>query len=629
MINKTAPEGNVPLYLFRSGKNSHSYEYMGVHNTVKDGKACTVCRVWAPNAQAVAITGDFCEWDPEKYPLTKIDDAVWEGYTDEPLKEFDAYKLVITAEDGTVTYKSDPYAFHAETRPGTASRYYDISGYKWNDGRWFEHKKKYPHYNQPVNIYEMHAGSWRKYADGSVFSYDKLGDELIPYVQEMGFTHIELMPLTEYPFDASWGYQVTGYFAPTSRYGTPKDFMAFVDKLHQAGIGVILDWVPAHFPKDGYGLYMFDGAPCYEDPNPRRGEHKEWGTMVFNYGMKEVESFLISSAMFWVDRYHVDGLRVDAVASMLYLDYNRKDGEWEQNVKGGKENLEAIAFLQKLNTAILGKYPHKMMIAEESTAWPKVTKSPEEDGLGFTFKWNMGWMHDFLEYMKLDPYFRKFNHNKMTFGITYCTSENFILVLSHDEVVHLKCSMINKMPGEYEDKFANLKVGYTFMLGHPGKKLLFMGQDFGQFHEWDEKVSLDWYLTKEPFHADLQNYVKGLLTLYHKYPALYRLDEEYDGFQWINANDGDRSIFSFIRRDETQKKNLLFICNFTPVDRDDYRVGVPKRGTYTLLLDQEHGYYKRGDKISHYRSIKSECDGQPYSFAYPLPAYGTAVFRFS
>ena len=363
MINKTAPEGNVPLYLFRSGKNSHSYEYMGVHNTVKDGKACTVCRVWAPNAQAVAITGDFCEWDPKKYPLTKIDDAVWEGYTDEPLKEFDAYKLVITAKDGTVTYKADPYAFHAETRPGTASRYYDISGYKWNDGRWFEHKKKYPHYNQPVNIYEMHAGSWRKYADGNAFSYDKLGDELIPYVQEMGFTHIELMPLTEYPFDASWGYQVTGYFAPTSRYGTPKDFMRFIDRCHQAGIGVIMDWVPGHFPRDKAGLAKFDGMPCYEYADPRKGEHKEWGTLVFDYGRTEVISFLMSSALFWVKEYHIDGLRVDAVASMLYLDYNRKDGEWIPNKNGGKENLEAIAFLQRLNEAIFAEVPEVMMIA--------------------------------------------------------------------------------------------------------------------------------------------------------------------------------------------------------------------------------------------------------------------------
>ena len=542
------------------------------------------------------------------------------------------YKFAITTHTGTILFKADPYAFSAEYRPGTASVTADIRGFKWNDSKWMESRAGTDPVKAPISIYEVHLGSWKKKnrpeKDG-YYTYMEAAHELADYVLEMGYTHVELMGIAEHPYDGSWGYQVTGYFAPTSRYGTPTEFMYFVNYLHKKGIGVILDWVPAHFPKDAHGLADFDGQALYEYADPRKGEHPDWGTKVFDYAKNEVSNFLIANALYWLDEYHIDGLRVDAVASMLYLDYGRQDGQWVPNKYGDNKNLEAIEFFKHLNSVIRGRKDGAIIIAEESTAWPKVTKSPEEDGLGFTFKWNMGWMHDFLEYMKLDPYFRKFNHNKMTFGITYCTSENFILVLSHDEVVHLKCSMINKMPGEYEDKFANLKVGYTFMLGHPGKKLLFMGQDFGQFHEWDEKVSLDWYLTKEPFHADLQNYVKGLLTLYHKYPALYRLDEEYDGFQWINANDGDRSIFSFIRRDETQKKNLLFICNFTPVDRDDYRVGVPKRGTYTLLLDQEHGYYKRGDKISHYRSIKSECDGQPYSFAYPLPAYGTAVFRFS
>ena len=542
------------------------------------------------------------------------------------------YKFAITTHTGTILFKADPYAFSAEYRPGTPSVTADIRGFKWNDSKWMESRAGTDPVKAPISIYEVHLGSWKKKnrpeKDG-YYTYMEAAHELADYVLEMGYTHVELMGIAEHPYDGSWGYQVTGYFAPTSRYGTPAEFMYFVNYLHKKGIGVILDWVPAHFPKDAHGLADFDGQALYEYADPRKGEHPDWGTKVFDYAKNEVSNFLIANALYWLDEYHIDGLRVDAVASMLYLDYGRQDGQWVPNKYGDNKNLEAIEFFKHLNSVIRGRKDGAIIIAEESTAWPKVTKSPEEDGLGFTFKWNMGWMHDFLEYMKLDPYFRKFNHNKMTFGITYCTSENFILVLSHDEVVHLKCSMINKMPGEYEDKFANLKVGYTFMLGHPGKKLLFMGQDFGQFHEWDEKVSLDWYLTKEPFHADLQNYVKGLLTLYHKYPALYRLDEEYDGFQWINANDGDRSIFSFIRRDETQKKNLLFICNFTPVDRDDYRVGVPKRGTYTLLLDQEHGYYKRGDKISHYRSIKSECDGQPYSFAYPLPAYGTAVFRFS
>jgi len=542
------------------------------------------------------------------------------------------YKFAITTHTGTILFKADPYAFSAEYRPGTASVTADIRGFKWNDSKWMESRAGTDPVKAPISIYEVHLGSWKKKnrpeKDG-YYTYMEAAHELADYVLEMGYTHVELMGIAEHPYDGSWGYQVTGYFAPTSRYGTPAEFMYFVNYLHKKGIGVILDWVPAHFPKDAHGLADFDGQALYEYADPRKGEHPDWGTKVFDYAKNEVSNFLIANALYWLDEYHIDGLRVDAVSSMLYLDYGRQDGQWVPNKYGDNKNLEAIEFFKHLNSVIRGRKDGAIIIAEESTAWPNVTKSPEEDGLGFTFKWNMGWMHDFLEYMKLDPYFRKFNHNKMTFGITYCTSENFILVLSHDEVVHLKCSMINKMPGEYEDKFANLKVGYTFMLGHPGKKLLFMGQDFGQFHEWDEKVSLDWYLTKEPFHADLQNYVKGLLTLYHKYPALYRLDEEYDGFQWINANDGDRSIFSFIRRDETQKKNLLFICNFTPVDRDDYRVGVPKRGTYTLLLDQEHGYYKRGDKISHYRSIKSECDGQPYSFAYPLPAYGTAVFRFS
>ena len=622
-----ANENDFPLYLFHQGKNAEAGKFFGAHAFKRGRGSYHRFRVWAPTAKSVSVIGEFNQWDRTQNPMEKISDTVWEVVIPK-LKQFDLYKYSIETQNGQILEKSDPYAVHFETRPGTASKLFE-SSYQWEDAAWMQQRKKWIPYKEPMNIYEVHLGSW-KHKEGEQFpSYLKFVTEIIPYLKKMSYTHVEFMPLTEYPFDGSWGYQVTGYFAPTSRHGTPDDFRKMVDLFHQANIGVILDWVPAHFPKDAHGLADFDGQALYEYADPRKGEHPDWGTKVFDYAKNEVSNFLIANALYWLDEYHIDGLRVDAVASMLYLDYGRQDGQWVPNKYGDNKNLEAIEFFKHLNSVIRGRKDGAIIIAEESTAWPNVTKSPEEDGLGFTFKWNMGWMHDFLEYMKLDPYFRKFNHNKMTFGITYCTSENFILVLSHDEVVHLKCSMINKMPGEYEDKFANLKVGYTFMLGHPGKKLLFMGQDFGQFHEWDEKVSLDWYLTKEPFHADLQNYVKGLLTLYHKYPALYRLDEEYDGFQWINANDGDRSIFSFIRRDETQKKNLLFICNFTPVDRDDYRVGVPKRGTYTLLLDQEHGYYKRGDKISHYRSIKSECDGQPYSFAYPLPAYGTAVFRFS
>ena len=624
--------GELDRYLFGEGRHYQLYHKLGAHPYKYRGQDGYYFAVWAPHAAAVSLVGDFNAWNPDATPMKPVaDSGIYELFVP-GLGVGQLYKFAITTHTGTILFKADPYAFSAEYRPGTASVTADIRGFKWNDSKWMESRAGTDPVKAPISIYEVHLGSWKKKnrpeKDG-YYTYMEAAHELADYVLEMGYTHVELMGIAEHPYDGSWGYQVTGYFAPTSRYGTPAEFMYFVNYLHKKGIGVILDWVPAHFPKDAHGLADFDGQALYEYADPRKGEHPDWGTKVFDYAKNEVSNFLIANALYWLDEYHIDGLRVDAVASMLYLDYGRQDGQWVPNKYGDNKNLEAIEFFKHLNSVIRGRKDGAIIIAEESTAWPNVTKSPEEDGLGFTFKWNMGWMHDFLEYMKLDPYFRKFNHNKMTFGITYCTSENFILVLSHDEVVHLKCSMINKMPGEYEDKFANLKVGYTFMLGHPGKKLLFMGQDFGQFHEWDEKVSLDWYLTKEPFHADLQNYVKGLLTLYHKYPALYRLDEEYDGFQWINANDGDRSIFSFIRRDETQKKNLLFICNFTPVDRDDYRVGVPKRGTYTLLLDQEHGYYKRGDKISHYRSIKSECDGQPYSFAYPLPAYGTAVFRFS
>ena len=624
--------GELDRYLFGEGRHYQLYHKLGAHPYTYRGQDGYYFAVWAPHAAAVSLVGDFNAWNPDATPMKPVaDSGIYELFVP-GLGVGQLYKFAITTHTGTILFKADPYAFSAEYRPGTASVTADIRGFKWNDSKWMESRAGTDPVKAPISIYEVHLGSWKKKnrpeKDG-YYTYMEAAHELADYVLEMGYTHVELMGIAEHPYDGSWGYQVTGYFAPTSRYGTPTEFMYFVNYLHKKGIGVILDWVPAHFPKDAHGLADFDGQALYEYADPRKGEHPDWGTKVFDYAKNEVSNFLIANALYWLDEYHIDGLRVDAVASMLYLDYGRQDGQWVPNKYGDNKNLEAIEFFKHLNSVIRGRKDGAIIIAEESTAWPNVTKSPEEDGLGFTFKWNMGWMHDFLEYMKLDPYFRKFNHNKMTFGITYCTSENFILVLSHDEVVHLKCSMINKMPGEYEDKFANLKVGYTFMLGHPGKKLLFMGQDFGQFHEWDEKVSLDWYLTKEPFHADLQNYVKGLLTLYHKYPALYRLYEEYDGFQWINANDGDRSIFSFIRRDETQKKNLLFICNFTPVDRDDYRVGVPKRGTYTLLLDQEHGYYKRGDKISHYRSIKSECDGQPYSFAYPLPAYGTAVFRFS
>ena len=619
-------------YLFGQGTHYKIFEKLGAHPRTYGGKPGMYFAVWAPHAKSVGVVGDFNGWDPEASPMKPLEDSgIYEAFIP-GLGTGELYKFAITTKDDKILFKADPYAFSAEFRPGTASITTDISGFSWSDEKWMEKRKHTEPEKAPMAIYEVHLGSWRKASrpekDG-YYTYKEAAHELADYVVKMGYTHVELMGIAEHPYDGSWGYQVTGYYAPTSRYGGPKDFMYFVNYLHKKGIGVILDWVPAHFPKDAHGLADFDGEPLYEYADPRKGEHPDWGTKVFDYGKNEVKNFLIANALYWVENFHVDGLRVDAVASMLYLDYGRSDGNWVPNQYGENKNLEAIEFFRHLNSVLTGHMTGAIMIAEESTAWPGVTKAPEEGGLGFTFKWNMGWMHDFLEYMKLDPYFRKFNHNKMTFGITYATSENYILTLSHDEVVHLKCSMINKMPGFPDDKFANLKAGYTFMMGHPGKKLLFMGQDFGQYHEWDEKTALDWYLAEEPQHRDLLKYYSDLLHIYQKYPALYRLDSDWNGFQWINANDGDRSIFSFIRRDETQKKNLLFICNFTPVDRDDYRVGVPKRGTYTLLLDQEHGYYKRGDKISHYRSIKSECDGQPYSFAYPLPAYGTAVFRFS
>lgn len=618
-------------YLFGQGTHYKIFEKLGAHPKTYKGKAGMYFAVWAPHAKAVGVVGDFNGWDPDAAPMSPLaDSGIYEAFIP-GVGLGELYKFAITTQEGMILFKADPYAVHAEFRPGTASITEDINGFKWDDAAWMETRKKADPVKSPMAIYEVHLGSWRKKdrpQKEGYYTYMEAAHELADYVKKMGYTHVELMGIAEHPYDGSWGYQVTGYYAPTSRYGTPKEFMYFVNYLHKKGIGIILDWVPAHFPKDAHGLADFDGQPLYEYADPRKGEHPDWGTKVFDYSKNEVKNFLIANALYWVENFHVDGLRVDAVASMLYLDYGRSDGNWVPNKYGENKNLEAIEFFRHLNSVLTGHLTGAMMIAEESTAWPGVTKPPEEGGLGFTFKWNMGWMHDFLEYMKLDPYFRKYNHNRMTFSLTYFNSENYILVLSHDEVVHLKCSMINKMPGLGEDKFSNLKAGYTFMLGHPGKKLLFMGQDFGQLHEWDEKKALDWYLAEEPLHENLQRYVRSLLTLYRKYPCLSRLDSDPEGFQWINANDGDRSIFSFIRRDETKKKNLLFIINFTPVAREHYRVGVPKRGNFTLVLDSGHGFYEKGDDVHVYRSKKGECDGQPFSFAYPLPAYGAAVFRF-
>ena len=616
---------DLPIYLFRQGNNMEAYRYFGAHLCEQDGQAGVVFRVWAPHAKAVSVVGDFNSWEPAANPMQKIDDGIWEGFVP-GMKQYDVYKFCVTTPSDEQIFKADPYAFHAETRPANGSKVYDIGGYAWGDAEWEAGQKKKDTINGPMLIYELHAGSWKMKADGVPYNYAELADELIPYIQEMGYTHVELLPITEYPFDGSWGYQVTGYFAPTSRYGTPHDFMAFVDKLHRAGIGVILDWVPAHFPKDGYGLYMFDGAPCYEDPNPRRGEHKEWGTMVFNYGMPEVQSFLISSALFWVEQYHVDGLRVDAVASMLYLDYNRRDGEWEQNVNGGKENLEAIAFLQKCNSTVLGRYPHKMMIAEESTAWPLVTKPAADGGLGFNFKWNMGWMNDMLSYMKTDPLFRAGNHGKVTFSFFYAFSENFVLPISHDEVVHGKCSLINKMPGDYEQKFANLRTFYGYMTAHPGKKLLFMGQEFGQFIEWDENKPLDWMLLGYDKHRQLQAYVKDLNAFYRETPAMWEIDYSWEGFQWIVPDDNQQSVIAFLRRD-AKGKMVMVVCNFNPVLREGYEMGVPNAGSYKEVLNSDDPKYG-GSGVTNgtVRSRKGAMHGFEQHVSLTLPPLSTLYF---
>ena len=619
-------------YLFGEGTHYEIYNKLGAHPKTFNGKTGYYFAVWAPHAASVSVVGDFNNWDPDACPMQVLETSgIYERFIP-GIKPGELYKFAITTQTGKVIFKADPFAQYAEYRPGTASITAFNDTFRWTDGTWIQKRESTNPCEAAMSIYEVHLGSWKKKnrpeKDG-YYTYKEAAAELAAYVKEMGYTHIELMGIAEHPYDGSWGYQVTGYYAPTSRYGTPDEFKYFVNYMHKKGIGVILDWVPAHFPRDAHGLADFDGQPLFEYADPRKGEHPDWGTKVFDYEKHEVSNFLIANALYWIEQFHVDGLRVDAVASMLYLDYGRKDGEWVPNCYGGNQNLEAIEFFRHLNSIVAQRVHGAMVIAEESTAWPLVTHDPKEGGLGFTFKWNMGWMHDFLEYMKLDPYFRKFNHHKMTFGLTYFNSENFILVLSHDEVVHLKCSMLNKMPGLFGDKFANLKAGYTFMLGHPGKKLLFMGQDFGQLHEWDEKVSLDWHLTEEDLHKDLQNYVRDLLHIYQKHPALYESDDDWDGFSWINANDGDRSIYSFVRYAKNHKKSLLFVCNFTPVARPDYRVGVPKRGNYTLILDNEHGAYKTGEKAPVFKAVKSECDGQPYSVALPLSAYGTAILRFS
>ena len=629
--------GELDQYLFGQATHYDIYKKLGAHPVTQNGKSGTYFAVWAPNAEDVSVVGEFNDWDPERHPMKKIGPiGVWETFV-AGAEVGDLYKFCIRAMDGRLLYKADPYANWSEMRPGNASRIADITGFKWGDAAWLKKRKETDPRRAALSIYEVHPGSWKKHpaSDGDpdgFYSYRELAHELADYVKRMGYTHVELMGIAEHPFDGSWGYQVTGYYAPTARFGSPKEFKYLVNYLHKNKIGVILDWVPAHFPKDAHGLAEFDGTCIYEHSDPRQGEHPDWGTKIFNYGKNEVKNFLIANALYWIEEFHVDGLRVDAVASMLYLDYGKKDGQWIANKYGGNENLEAIEFFKHLNTLILGRNKGTMMIAEESTAWPKVTGDVEkENGLGFTFKWNMGWMHDFLEYMKLDPYFRKFNHNKMTFSMTYAFSEEYILVLSHDEVVHLKCSMINKMPGEYDDKFENLKAGYSFMMGHPGKKLLFMGQEFGQFQEWSEARELDWYLLREARHQQLQDYVRDLQMMYKKYPALYADANGYDGFQWINADDADRSIYSFIRWSPTKRNNLLFVCNFTPVERKDYWVGVPQKKQCKLILSSADPAYGGQHHVDNpvFKPVKGECDGQPYHVAYPLAPYEVAILAFN
>lgn len=622
---------DLDQYLFGQGTNYEVYKKLGAHPTTYRRKKGVYFAVWAPNAQSVSVIGEFNDWEEEANPMEKVGPiGVYEVFVP-GAKIGQLYKFFIVGAHGEKLYKADPYANEAELRPGTASRITDITDYKWKDATWIKNREKFDEQVEPMAIYEVHPGSWKKDFKGpddedGFYDYKRMAKELVAYVKDMGYTHVELMGILEHPFDGSWGYQVVGYYAPTSRYGTPQDFMYLVDAFHKAGIGVILDWVPAHFPKDAHGLAMFDGTPLYEYADPRLGEHPDWGTKVFDYSKTEVVNFLIANALFWVEKYHIDGLRVDAVASMLYLDYGREDGQWVPNKYGGNENLEAIEFFKHLSSVMNYRNPRAYIIAEESTAWPKVTMSPKDGGLGFSYKWNMGWMHDFLEYTKLDPLFKKGNHNKMTFGLTYAFSENFILVLSHDEVVHLKCSMINKMPGYPQDKFKNLKTAYTFMLGHPGRKLLFMGQEFAQLQEWSEARSLDWYLLDEPEHKDMQEYVKKLLHLYKEYPALYTETKGYGAFEWINANDCERSIFSFIRKttEADYKNSIGFVCNFTPMERSDYVVGVPKAGTYKRLVTTETGE----KQVVSYRAKKGECDGRPYRLEIPLRPYESVVFEF-
>ena len=610
------------LEQFSLGKLKNAYDVFGSFLN----KDKTLFRVWAPNACSVSVVGDFNGWNDQKNYMMNIGYGVWETEIAD-IDKFTTYKYAVKGQDGRVVLKADPYARHFETAPANASKVYS-DNYRWKDKKWFEDKNKKNIYESPVNIYEIHAASWRTFEDGNTFDYVTLANDLAKYLKDMNYTHVELMPIAEYPFEGSWGYQVTGYFAPTSRYGTPEDFKKFVDIMHNNGIGVILDWVPAHFPRDEHGLFRFDGGPCYEYADPKKGEHKEWGTVVFDYGKPQVRSFLISSAVFWLKEYHIDGLRVDAVASMLYLDYNRRDGEWIANIHGGRENLEAVDFLREVNSAAFEIDKSVLMIAEESTAWPMVTKPGFDGGLGFNFKWNMGWMNDMLRYMSLDPLFRKNNHDCLTFSFFYAFSENFVLPISHDEVVHGKCSMIEKMPGEYEDKFNSLRAFYAYMMAHPGKKLLFMGQEFAQFIEWDYKKQLDWLLLDYDVHKKMQNFVKELNKFYLDYSQLWEIDYSWEGFEWISNDDNSQSIIAFRRKNKIGEE-IIAICNFVPVGREDYRIGVPKAGYYRRIFctDDEKFGGKTVNSEKSFRSQKISMHGFDNSVAVPIPPLSVSFFK--
>lgn len=621
-------------YLFAQGTHYDIYKKLGAHLSVEDGVQGVYFGVWAPNAAQVNVIGTFNEWNEESHPMQKLGEGgIW-GLFIPGVEEGTMYKFLIYARDGRKLYKADPFANYAEYRPGTASIVTDITGFDWRDSKWMEARDKKDMNKEPMAIYECHIGSFMKHPNNGTaegfYNYREFADRIIEYLKEMKYTHVELMGIAEHPFDGSWGYQVTGYYAPTRRYGNPDDFMYFVDYMHDQGIGVILDWVPAHFPKDAYGLGMFDGQPLYEHPDPRRGEHPHWGTYIFNYNKREVSNFLLANGLFWMKKFHVDGLRVDAVASMLYLDYGKDDGEWLPNEDGGNENYDAINLFRHMNSEFEKQVPGCMIIAEESTAWPKVSTSVRDGGLGFTFKWNMGWMNDFLEYMHMDPLFRSGNHGKLTFSMDYAYSENFIQVLSHDEVVHGKGSMINKMPGELDDQFANLRAAYGFMYGHPGKKLLFMGQEFAQYREWSESRSLDWYLLGEERNKQMQAYVKALNALYRKNEALYVNDYDIMGFEWMSCLNADQSTVSFVRRGKTTKKQLLFVCNFTPVKREDFRVGVPCSGEYLLILTSDDKAYG-GTGVRNAKKVTADkitFDGRDYSIKMTLPPLSVTVYQF-